>query len=240
MIRISWTTINNYMICPMKVEHDLNDEPASISWAMAGGTVGHDTLKAWAEGKAWREFFEARWQQYASRRAYQKNWNQEFTDPDNAMVQRMLVLDLLGQYTAARKSDLPDPQLVERNLDRDLGDGVLLTGRVDEIGKGKIIDWKFASSVKYLSSVQACIYSILNGGPSVFEFHAMVKAGMPYYQPIDVPETRSAKNLHRVIEGHIKPIAFSIQAGNFPSNPTAFLCQKRYCGYWDICKGRFE
>ena len=80
MITVSWSVINSYDICPMKVEHEENNVAHSISWPMAWGSIGHSGLAAWAQGKDWKEVVEAEYQLYISRKVSQKNWNGEFSD----------------------------------------------------------------------------------------------------------------------------------------------------------------
>lgn len=236
MITVSWSVLNQYMICPLRVEKDELGEPHSISWAMAGGTVVHDTLWAWARGWGWRDVFALEWQKYENRTASQKNWNGEFTDA-SGVLEKAQALDLLKKYIGSQK-DKPDPKLVELSLSKDLGDDIWLTGRIDALWHGKIIDWKLTSSPGYLSPIQAIIYAILNGGPSEFEYHALVKARNPYLDIIPIPETEKQENLDRIIDYHIKPIARMIQSGTFYNNPTSNLCSERYCGYWKGCKAR--
>jgi hypothetical protein len=244
MLTISWSTIDQYHKCPFRVKYELEGIPHSLSWAMAYASCGHTALKAWANDEDWMAVFLDECSKYEHRTAYAKNWNQKFTDNDAAVVQKMQIKSLLKQYTST-VPEKPDPQMVELQLSKDLGDDILLTGRIDAgWPSGAIIDWKFTKNPRYLSPIQAIIYSILNGGPSEFEYHAMVKDRSPYWDAIPVPETQSQENLDRVIKYMIKPIAKRIQLciedpSLWEAHPHEFLCQERYCGYWEHCQARF-
>lgn len=236
MITVSWSVINSYDICPMKIEHEMNGVEHSISWPLAWGSIGHSGLAAWAQGKDWREVIEAEYRLYTSRKASQKDWNGEFSD-NTGVIERAMVIDLLTKYTNDMDR-VPNPKMVEQNLTRDLGDGVWLTGKVDWL-EMPIVDWKFTRNISYLSPIQALCYAILSGGPCEFEYHALVKARNPYWDIVPVKETEKQENLDRVVEFKIKPVAKAIEAKVFPANPSHRLCSSQYCGYWNMCPGRF-
>ena len=217
----------------------LDNTPHPISWALAFGDIMHKACGAWAKGKDWQEAFEKRYEQYARRNVpSQRLWNGEFQGQQDGVVLRAMGLSLMKEYISTIKGK-PLADSIELQLSRDLGDGIILTGKVDCIWTGgTIVDWKAVSSPKYLSKIQALIYAILSGGPSPFEFHAFIKGRQPYCDQVLIEETMKQENLDRVIEHFIKPIARQIQAGIFPAMPGEYLCSEEYCGYWDACEGR--
>lgn len=240
MISISWSLIDSYFKCPLRVQYQLEHRQRGISWAMAYANAGHKALAAWAHNEDWLDAYEQACSEYGRRTARVSDWNGEFTDPDptGAIVQKAQIKDLLKKYINGMIGK-PDGKLVELPLSKDLGNGVILSGRVDALWDGVIVDWKFISSPKYLSPIQAIIYAVLNGGPSEFRYDAMVKARNPYWESIPIPETKKQENLDRAIEHVIKPVARVIESGVFYARPDEFLCKKQYCGYWKECEGRF-
>ena len=244
MITVSWTLINNWLICPFKVKHDLDNVQCPISWPMAYASAGHKALAAWAKDEDHMAVFERECLLYERRTARQKNWNGEFLNPGGGMIDKMQIKHLLKEYTSTVE-EKPHRDSVELSLTRDLGDDVILTGRIDAIWPtGAIVDWKFTRNPTYLSPLQPLIYAILNGGPSEFEYHAMVKTRSPYFEPIPVPETEKQENLDRVTENLIKPIAFNIQAAIddpklWQARPQEFLCKPEYCSYFASCEAHF-
>lgn len=242
MISISWSTIDSWHKCPLRVRYEIKNKPHSTSWAMSYAECGHYALKAWANDADYMDAYQQRCSEYEHRTITIKNWDGTFTDTETGVIQKAQIKDLLQKYIAAMTIK-PDPSMVELSLTRDLGDDIILTGRVDWLGS-PIVDWKFTKDIKYLSKIQAIIYSILNGGPSEFEYHVMFKVRNPYCDVIPVVETQKQENLDRVTEFVIKPIARKIQlAIENPSlweaHPHEFLCQARYCSYWKVCEGRF-
>lgn len=239
MIRVSWSIINNYSICGMKVFYELRNTPHPLSWAMAGGDIAHEALKSWAHDNPWEDTFEEQKQQWVGRTVDQKDWNGEFTDTAGGTIQLVMAKELVKKYIKGVEGK-PNKELVELNLTKDLGDGVILSGRIDSIWPdGRIVDWKVSSSPRYFSPIQAICYAILNGGPSKFEYHGMIKARSPYWDVFPVKQTEKQENLDRVVETRIKPVAKAIEQGIFPANPEGKLCRKKWCGYWRVCEGRF-
>lgn len=242
MITISWSTIDSWHKCPLRVRYEIEGKPHSTSWAMSYADCGHYALKMWSKGEDYLEAFARRCAEYEHRTVAIKNWDGTFTDTETGIIQKAQIKDLLQKYIASNPTK-PDPSMVEMFLTRDLGDGILLTGRVDVLGT-PIVDYKFTSSPKYLSPIQAIIYAILNGGPSEFEYHGMIKARNPYCDVMPIPETQKQENLDRVTEYVIKPIAKKIQLAIenpelWEAHPHEFLCQSRYCGYWNVCDAHF-
>lgn len=242
MISISWSTIDSWHKCPLRIRYEIEGQPHSTSWALSYAEAGHYALKAWANDTDYMDAFIHRCSEYEHRTVDIKNWDGTFTDTETGIVQKAQIKDLLQKYIAANPTP-PDPSMVEMFLTRDLGDDILLTGRVDVLGT-PIVDYKLTSSPKYLSKIQAIIYSILNGGPSEFEYHMMIKARNPYYDVMPIPETQKQENLDRVTEYVIKPIARKIQLAIenpelWEAHPHEFLCQRRYCNYWNICDAHF-
>lgn len=244
MISVSWSLISSYLICPFKIKYELAEVKHPLSWPMAYASAGHKALAAWANDEDYMATFERECLLYERRTASQKNWNGQFINPGGGTVDKMQIKYLLKKYTEDVVGK-PHPDSVEMSLSRDLGDDVILTGRIDSIwSTGAIVDWKFTRNPRYLGALQPLIYAILNGGPSEFEYHALVKTTSPYYEPIPVPETEKQENLDRIIEHLIKPVAFNIQAAMdnpklWQARPQEFLCKPEYCGYWENCEGRF-
>ena len=241
MITLSWSTINSWHICPLKVKHEMDGVKHPSSWAICYGDAGHVALKAWAEGKNWLEVFEQECLSYERRTAKIKDWNGEFTDTERGTIQKVQVKHLLERYIADQTAK-PNPELVEKFLSRLLQDDIILTGKIDWLGD-PIVDWKFTSNPDYINKLQGIIYAILNGGPCEFEFHALVKARNPYWTPVPVPETQIQDNLDRVLEYVVLPVAKNIgrcieNPELWEAHPTEYLCKEKWCGYWEVCTGR--
>lgn len=63
----------------------------------------------------------------------------------------------------------------------------------------------------------------------------------PASQRIGTGEVRNARQLLLGEEGqpgYLEQAAAIIRAGDFPANPSSFLCSKRYCPRWDSCRHR--
>lgn len=244
MLTISWSIIDSYLKCPLRVRYELEGRQHSHSWAMAFAQCGHDALKAWTNNEDYLDVFVKKCAEYEHRTADIKDWDGTFTDTETGITQKAQIKDLLQKYTATMPK--PDPSLVELYLTRELGDDILLTGRIDALLEGRIIDWKFTGSPKYLSPIQAIIYAILNGGPAEFDYHALIKARNPYCDVIPVEQTRNIDNLNIVIQYIVKPIAKQIESAIadptlWQARPQDYLCQeRRMCGYWKDCEGRWR
>lgn len=238
MIRLSWSRINDYLICAMKVMHQENGEQKSISWKLAIGDAFHEGLAAWGNDEDWKQVYRDRVKEYTQRTAYVSNWDGKFTDPSDMLIENAYAKELLDKYT----STAPKPDAVEVQLTTEIEEGLILTGRVDAMFGGMLVDWKMTTprNAKYLGPLQPIIYAILNRGTCEFRWHVMYKARSPYWEEIRVTETTEQDRLDRVIETIIKPVAKGLQYEVFPANPTHTLCNERYCGYWDICKGKLK
>ena len=238
MIRLSWSKINDYLICPMRLMHQEDGEPKSMSWTMAISEAFHKALAAWGKNEDWKQVYRDRVAEYTQRTAHVSNWNGKFTDPSDMLIQHAYAKELLDSYT----STAPKPDAVEVPLSKEIEEGLILTGRVDDMLGGVLVDWKMTTprNAKYLSPLQAIIYAILNGGPSEFRWHVMYKTRSPYWEEIRVIETTEQDRLDRVIETVVKPVAKALKYEVFPANPTHRLCSQRYCGYWDICGGKLK
>lgn len=240
MISISWSVINQWLICPFRVKYDIRGIDHPLSWALAYGDILHHTLShGWVLGEDWKEVFLAREAEWQNRTVSQSHWDGTFTDVDRATLTRIKTLDLLDKYITLMGDDKPDPKLVEMSLTKELGDSVVLTGRVDAMWGGKIVDWKLTTDPRWLNPLQLLIYAILSGGACESEFHCFIKARHPHVEIIDVPQTRDQDNLDIAVNHIIKPIAKMIEAETFYSDPSSNLCKEAYCSYWEHCQGRF-
>jgi hypothetical protein len=236
---LSWSTINQYLICPLRLKYEFEHRSHSTSWTMSYGDAGHYALAAWANGRNWQEAFQERCAEYEKRTIPISDWDGTFSDMETGAIQKAQIKDLLNKYISAQEEmgNRPDPRAVEFCLNRDLGNGIILTGRIDWFGS-PVVDWKFTTSPKYLSPIQPLIYALLNGSPCEFEYHAMVKDRNPWWEVFSVPETNNQQNLDRVMDHIIKPIANCINNNIYMARPDSSLCKKRYCGYWENCEGR--
>ena len=69
---------------------------------------------------------------------------------------------------------------------------------------------------------------------SGLKIDAMIKLKTPKYVPMQTTRTEAEIRWHI---GMIEELGRQIHTGLFPPNPTGWWCNKRWCGFWDRCKG---
>lgn len=161
-----------------------------------------------------------------------------------------LLVELQREYAMEIARDVtPIKGGVERKLEIQLGDDVLVTGYIDVVDGQGSIDLK--SSAKRWSKKQAAgmldplIYTMDEPGVSVFKFHVGVKKECAETQvvPVTVDEDakrgarayvyHAAKGMQRIIDDPENPDLA------LPTGFGGFMCTKRHCGYFRECQARW-
>jgi hypothetical protein len=161
-----------------------------------------------------------------------------------------LLADLQREYAVEVARDVhPIKGGVERKLEIQLGDDVLVTGYIDVVDGEGSIDLK--SSAKRwaprqaLTALDPLIYTMDEPGVSVFKFHVGVKkeGGETQVIPVKVDENakagarayvyHAAHEMQRVIDDPENPELA------LPTGFGGFMCNRRHCGYWRECQARW-
>lgn len=105
-------------------------------------------------------------------------------------------------------------------------------------GEIEVIDHKVVTKMKSQSdvdsSIQLSVYAGVMKVPRV-RFQCFVKTKSPYIGA--VAAVHGARHW-RWAEFVVQQIAQCISAGVFPPGADGWHCSEKYCGYWDICRGK--
>jgi len=131
------------------------------------------------------------------------------------------------------------PSAVEQEH-RGVIDGFPFIGIIDLIKtNGVVVDHKMAARAYNLDDVakdiQPTSYAFLLGQPIEFEFHVAVKTKEPH---VDImPTVRDDDDIDWWVQ-MVAAIYAQMKTGIAPPNPNGWHCGPRFCGYWDICRGK--
>jgi hypothetical protein len=109
-----------------------------------------------------------------------------------------------------------------------------------DTGVVRIIDLKFREKSQYLrnkASSQSPMYSLA----------AMYYGYVPEFVYVEIIKGKVVEQHVTIDEGKIEwfflkarqAIDF-IESGNYPIQPSGWWCSKRYCRYYDLCRGKYE
>lgn len=111
--------------------------------------------------------------------------------------------------------------------------------RVDLGTHPAVIDFKFKSKSMSQSdadsALQLTLYSLATQIPSV-RFDQLISTKKPKIRKMVSVRSRAD---HLWLAEITKEVAKAITAGVFPPcEPSSWICSKKWCGYWDKCRGR--
>ena len=139
------------------------------------------------------------------------------------------------------------PKLVEHRFEMPFTEDHTLVGYIDLIEKdGQIVDHKSSkispNDGDVSKSIQLTAYSMAyrhefkKKEPNL-RLDVVVKNKTPKtVQKVTTRDQSSFDILREIGVG----LESNIKAGNFPPNPTSYLCSEKWCGFWDLCMGKKE
>lgn len=132
------------------------------------------------------------------------------------------------------------PMEVEEEKILDLG-GVRVVMRIDLITDNlRIVDHKTSGKSKTQDEMeqelQPAAYGLAVKELVPFDFHIAVKTKVPKIQIVTVQKTYKDFAWFAMI---VADVSKAIQAGVFPANDSGWWCSSRFCGYYDLCKGKY-
>lgn len=108
----------------------------------------------------------------------------------------------------------------------------------DGSGEEEVIDHKTTSKSMSQddvdSALQLTVYSRITGISHV-RFQCFVKTKVPKISAIAARRTVQSWNWAEFV---ITEVARCISAGAFPPGPDGWSCSVKFCGYWDMCRGK--
>jgi len=131
------------------------------------------------------------------------------------------------------------PSLVpETEMRKEIPDSNIMMVTIPDLITTKVIDHKLAGRRKSQSEAdsdaQASFYSFVTG-LNEFEFHVGVRKLVPEIQIVKTD--RSNQEIDWWLD-LARNVGYQMDSGIFVPNPTGWWCQRAYCGYFDICRGR--
>lgn len=234
-MNISYSSISSYLICPARYYYSKQPIQTARSAALIYGAAFHELLAKSLTGQPVTAKQVLAPYLTGKPKEGENNWNGRIVYGDKDW--RPDVMEIWMQDAVSLVlSLLTKPQAVEMKLTRNLGD-ITLTGVIDALWGGKLIDFKFTASRAFKPDLlQATCYALLNGGPSIFQFLVFHRDKTPRLETINVKETLDQQYLDWTVNRVIRPTAKAIEAGNFPANRGHSLCSQNYCSYWDSCR----
>lgn len=126
MIRISESVIKDYLVCPKRVHYRINMPEESIATnAMALGTAVHTTLE-----KAWRSSKEALLELEIQ------------LDKNNVKISREYAYKSIANFFKSFQELVSEDDVIEKYFRIPVGNDIFLTGKLDRVSNGIVIDWK--------------------------------------------------------------------------------------------------
>lgn len=131
------------------------------------------------------------------------------------------------------------PLKVETFYEREL-DGVSFVGYIDlETATVDVTDHKTAARSYNQDDVdkdiQISAYAWLLGREIKAANHVAVKTKVPKIQIVETVRTEADIRWWERMALEVKG---AIDSGVFPPNPNGWHCGQRFCGYWNLCRGR--
>jgi hypothetical protein len=162
------------------------------------------------------------------------DWESE--DPGKAKDKGV---DLVAAYQIQMAPSI-FPMEVEEMKVFNVGD-VKIVVRIDLVTDTlRIIDHKTASKSRTQSEMeqelQPAAYGLAVGETVPFDYHIAVKTKVPKIQVITVMKTVQDFAWFAKIT---TATANAIKSGIFPPIDTGWYCSPKFCGYWQMCKGKF-
>lgn len=261
---LSYSSVNTWLLCGKSWWWRYVEKPrVKVPVALPFGSAIHSTVQLYiaarAEGhevKPLAELWPDCWQRALHEKRNRNNikWDRtydHYTDLGASMLNAPDVTAAVEDIEPMMEtfSMLPDETaIIEKKIEFTVpGVDVPIIGYIDTIeSDGVPVDFKTAGRKwgkgKEHTTIQADFYLLgLNAegydlNPNMqFRFYILTKTKSPTCQILDT--VRTWGDLFFTMET-IKGIWEAIQAGIFPLNPTGWKCSKKYCSYWDLCRGR--
>lgn len=184
--------------------------------------------------------------------AYETDFNRRVELTDWAGTQSGAEKDVGAKLTRLHyREAMPqiDPKLVQWEFNIDTGRGYSVAGTADIIEKdGTIEDTKTSSksyfpdsvSTKLQPSMYSWAYGQSAGIPADrFRFRVLVKPQKIAKEKLQVVEGIVGKAQHDWLFKTIDHVHKAVQAGiAVPAISDSWICSKKWCGYWSICRGK--
>lgn len=184
--------------------------------------------------------------------AFETTWNKLKDETDFSASNEGTEKDIGVQLTRLHhKSAAPliNPKHVQWNFNIETGRGYRVGGTADIIGKDGIVEDTKTSKNAYdpdsvQNKFQPAMYSWAAGKEGVgnadgFRYRVLIKPTKTMgvrLQTIESPVLKSAQDW---MFNTIDKVHAAIKSGNFiPAQPDSWVCTKKWCGYWDICRGK--
>lgn len=259
--RLSTTQLNMYLRCPhqwyLRYIKGIKIPPAG---AMMQGRVYHeavaDDFKQKIETGKDMPFDELsdRFSDHWQRDVIVSEVNWEGEKPSTLKDEGFALLKCFHDEVAPKVQ----PKLVEEQKVKlvipDVLEMVGITDVVDE--KNRILDHKLSTREKSQSDadkdLQATVYLWLRPECKTFIFHQIIKKRPTQKMLVKDPETPSiipyknlviTKRTPLQIERMVQMVSDThtlMKAGVYPPRCDSFWCSERWCGYWNVCKARFN
>jgi DNA helicase II / ATP-dependent DNA helicase PcrA len=239
-LQLSASAVENYRKCPQQYLFShlwkLKKSPRA---ALSFGSVMHTTIKRFMEHL--KEGVRLPFEEVL--RIYETEWTSAgYEDEYQEAEYKKDGLEQLKVFHAAMIEIPPQVLEQEKGFELPLANGVILTGRMDQVnGLGgrdvEIVDYKTGKPRKDTDTqrdLQLSIYAL--AAKEIFEWNP-VRLVFHYLQNNQVQvTTRDAKQMDEA-ERAIQETAADIRAGEFPAKP-GFVC--RSCAYKLICPAHEE
>jgi len=259
--RLSYSSINTYLLCPKSWEFRYILKPrVPVAVALPFGSAIHEAIQTYVAAKA--EGHEVKplidlwpdcWQGAVNERRNKDNikWDRPFsyyTDLGDKMLSAPNVVAAVEAIEPMVVLAPAETAVIERKVEfRVPGVPIPVIGYIDMIAAdGVPVDFKTASrkwsTGKEHGEIQPDFYLLglnqenydLNPGHK-FRYYIFTKTKNPICQVLET--SRYWGDLFFTMK-LIKETWEAIQAGVFPPNPTGWKCSKKYCEYWELCRGK--
>lgn len=245
---LSYSSMSAYMRCPRQFHYSrIGKLPCPTSHYLFTGSTAHKTLD---------DYFKAKMAgQPISPEQAVKNFERDF---DNRVVLRGssegvdwknqdepyirdLISLIIRNYLDSSIAQQLNPIQSEFTFDRVLN-GIPITGRVDLIDDlGRVVDFKFTKKAKSQrdadKDLQPTFYAAGFGGPIEFVYHFILKKLS--LDIVEIKTQRTQADIDYLANELMPGVWEGIQQGLFPPcDPGNWLCDPRYCDYWQVCKGQ--
>ena len=249
--RISYSQINMYMRCPRQYYHRYvlgKKEVPGV--ALLEGSAHHtsmqkNNLNKMAKGSELKpkvlteifvEDFRTRVKKEGGTKAL--DWREE---SEKGLIERAKVwhVDYIRDV-APKIHPVGVEEKFEKELDLD-GKRITLSGILDLEVPRLIYDYKTAAKARTQAEtdadLQLTLYALVKKVPRV-GFIQFLKKATPEVGVLQSYRTANQKLYALEV---VREVVQAIEAEIYPMcNPTQWNCSKRFCGFWSMCRGKYE
>ena len=242
-MEIHYTYVSQFLTCNKREQFRREGAIGPLGAALAYGTILHYGLALAFKREPWRAplqdaitgLFSG--QQVPGLRE-QDNWDGtiSFTDKDAPVeIMRDWIPEAIELYLVRFPQRA---EAIELTLSREIAPGIVLTGTIDKLVGGKLVDYKLANTRYKPDKMQGGCYAILSGGPTCTEFHIVRKERAPSIDVVQCPEAEDQRYLDFLVNSVLVPAAEAMTLPRLPANDSHIFCDPRWCKYWQHCVGR--